>query len=121
MKEVINKMATLKETAQGYVPKQTHNIADLESFDISEDVQTRKGTNGDGEKYEYFVLVRDEEEYRIPNTVMNDIKNIIDANAKHDKEVTMFAVEKTGEGIKSRYTIVTLDGQPEEESPNTED
>ncbi len=102
-------MATLKETAQEYEPKQTHNIADLESFDISEDVQTRKGTNAEGEKYEYFVLVRDGEDYRIPNTVMNDIKNIIEANAKHGKETNMFAVEKKGEGIKSRYTIITLE------------
>lgn len=40
---------------------------------------------------------------------MNDIKNLIAANAKHDKEVTTFAVEKSGEGLKTRYSIITLD------------
>ncbi len=102
-------MVTLKDVAQAYEPKHTQNIADLDKFDISELVEVRKGIDNDEKEYEYFVLVRDEEEYRIPNGVMNDIKNIIEANAKHNKDVKIFSVEKTGEGLKTRYSIVTLE------------
>ncbi len=102
-------MATLKETALAYEQKHVLNIADLESFDVSEPIFIRTGKDEDGKDYSYFVLIRDEEEYRVPNGVMNDIKNLITANAKHEKEVNTFSVEKTGEGLKTRYSIITLD------------
>lgn len=101
-------MTTLKETAQGYEPKQTLNIADLESFDINEPTELRTGIDKDDKEFEYYVLIREDKEYRIPNGVMNDIKNILLVNAEHDKEVNTFAVKKTGEGLKTRYSIVTI-------------
>ena len=104
-------MATLKDEALAYEPKVTKNIADLEKFDASEPVLTRKGKNNDDEEYEYYVLVRDGEDYRIPNSVMDTIKNLIETNVKHGKEVKYFSVDKKGEGMKSKYSVITLNDE----------
>jgi hypothetical protein len=55
------------------------------------------------------VLVRDDVDYRVPNTVLETIKGILAANAKHDKEVTTFSVEKTGEGMGTKYQVISLE------------
>ena len=100
---------TIKEAAENYEPKKTPNIADLESFDISEPIEERKGKDKDGKEFTYNVLVRDEEEYRFPNIVLKRLKGILEANAKHGKEITTFSVEKTGEGKATDYQIVSLE------------
>lgn len=81
----------------------------MESFDINEPVEQKTGTDKDQKDFEYFVLTRDAQEYRIPNGVMGDLKNIIAVNEQHGKEVSTFAVTKTGEGMQSKYSVITLD------------
>jgi len=102
-------MVTLKETAENYEPKRTANIADLESFDVSEPIELREGKDNEGKKFEYSVLVRDGEDYRIPNSVIEAIQGILSANVKHDKVVDTFSVEETGEGMNSKYQVITLE------------
>lgn len=99
---------TIKEAAENYEPKKTANIADLESFDISETMEEREGDN-EGKKFTYNVLIRDGKEYRIPNTVLESLKGIFKANTKHDKKVTTFSVEKSGEGMATKYQVITLE------------
>jgi len=41
--------------------------------------------------------------------VLEIVKGILAANAKHDKEVTSFSVEKTGEGMGTKYQVISLD------------
>lgn len=102
-------MQTMKEMAESYIPKKTANIADLEKFDISEPVEEREGKDNDGKTFKYNVLVRDEKDYRIPNSVLETIKGILEANAKHGKEIKIFSVEKTGEGMSTKYQVVSLE------------
>ena len=102
-------MQTIKEAAENYEPKKTANIADLEKFDVSEPFEEREGKDNEGKVFKYNVLVRDEEDYRIPNTVLDTLKGILAANAKHDKVVTSFSVEKTGEGMSTKYQVVSLE------------
>lgn len=102
-------MGSLKDEATAYEPKKTKNIADLESFDLSEPTELKEGEDNEGKKFAYYVLVRDGEEYRIPNGVMETVKNLIAANAKHGKELKTLAVEKTGEGMKSKYSVITIE------------
>jgi len=102
-------MATIKEAAEKYEPKKTANIADLERFDVSEPIEERDGKDSDGKVFKYNVLIRDEKEYRIPNTVLETLKGLLAANQKHEKEVTTFAVEKTGEGMATKYQVVSLE------------
>ena len=54
-------------------------------------------------------MVRDGEDYRVPNTVLETVKGILAANTKHDKKVTTFSVEKTGEGMGTKYQVISLD------------
>ena len=100
---------TFKEAAEEYEPKKTANIADLDKFDISEPIEERTGKDNDGKEFKYNVLIRDELDYRVPNTVLEIVKGILTANAKHDKKVTTFSVEKTGEGMGTKYQVISLD------------
>jgi hypothetical protein len=99
---------TFKETAEEYEPKRTANIADLDKFDISEPIEEKEGKDNEGKVFKYNVLVRDGTDYRVPNTVMETVKGILAANVKHDKEVTTFSVEKTGEGMATKYQVISL-------------
>lgn len=99
----------MKEAAENYEPKKTANIADLEKFDISEPIEEREGKDSDGKVFKYNVLVRDGEDYRVPNTVLETLQGILAANAKHEKQVTTFSVEKTGEGMATKYQVVSLE------------
>ena len=101
-------MQTMKEAAENYEAKKTANIADLEKFDVSEPIEEREGKDNEGKVFKYNVLVRDGVDYRVPNTVLETVKGILEANAKHDKEVTTFSVEKTGEGMNTKYQVVSL-------------
>ncbi len=102
-------MTSFKEAAENYEPKKTANIADLESFDISEPIEEREGKDSKGKIFKYNVLVRDEEEYRVPNTILETVQGILAANEKHGKEVISFSVEKTGEGMGTKYQVVSLE------------
>jgi len=99
---------TFKEAAEEYEPKRTANIADLDKFDVSEPIEEKEGKDNEGKIFKYNVLVRDGEDYRVPNTVLEIVKGILAANAKHDKKVTTFSVEKTGEGMNTKYQVISL-------------
>jgi len=69
-------MVSLKDTATEYEPKLTLNIADLDKVDISFPVEDRSGTNAEGKDFEYKVMVANNLEYRVPNTVLEEIQKI---------------------------------------------
>src|SRR3990167_3516550 len=98
-------MSTLRQTAQDYVPQQTKNIADLPQVPV--DIELFDGTGVDDEtketfKYKYATL--NGENYRVPNVVIGQIKNIIAESPK----VTIVRVKKTGTGLQTRYTTVPI-------------
>jgi hypothetical protein len=70
-------MTSFKEQAKAYEPKQTLNIADLERFDISTELEERTGTGSDGKDYIYQVVIIDKVEYRVPNTVLEETKKLL--------------------------------------------
>lgn len=99
-------MATLKEYAKEYTPKKTKNIADLEVVNIETlQIEDRKGTNEEGKEFEYKVIVKDSEEYRVPTSVITSIKNIIEAKPS----LKTVRVLKKGQGWNTEYTVVPLD------------
>ena len=98
-------MASLKETAQGYIPKQTLNIADLDRVDISFPVEDRTGTDSEGKEFSYKVMIANNLEYRIPNTVLEEIKKILELKP----EVNFVNVTKAGSGLSTRYSVRALD------------
>ena len=85
------------------LPKQK-KITELEAVSVNEKVfhETRKDTNG--EDYDVNFIVREGIEYRVPNSVITQVQELI----KSDNLKT-FKVLKTGEGLKTKYSIKVLE------------
>ena len=92
---------SLKETAKEYEPKRTLNIADLDKVDLSFPIESRSGTNKDGEEFSYHVLVVNQQEYRVPNTVIEEIKKIL----RLKPETKFVNVTKKGSGLNTSYSV----------------
>ena len=92
-------MASLKETAKEFIPKQTNNIADLQS--VSVELELAEETNVE---FPYKFIVVEGERYRVPNSVISNIKAILEENAN----LKTFKVKKTGTGLNTEYTVIPL-------------
>ena len=92
-------MASLKDTAKDFVPKQTNNIADLTS--VSVDLELAEETNVE---FPYKFIVVNGERYRVPNSVISSIKAILEENPN----LKTIKVKKTGTGLNTEYTVIPL-------------
>ena len=92
---------TLREEAKEYSPRQTLNVADLDKVDLSFPIEDRIGTDNENKEFKYKVLVMNEQEYRIPNTVIEEIQKII----KLKPETKSVKVTKSGTGLNTRYHV----------------
>lgn len=93
-------MASLKDTAQAYEAKaKVNNIADLPS--VSTDLDVKEEIEAE---FPYQYVVVDGQKYRIPSSVLINIKAILEENPNLQK----FKVKKTGEGMETRYTVIPL-------------
>lgn len=98
-------MATLREEALAYETPQTLNIADLTAVPIDDlEVDEAEKMNSEGEPFKYKFTVIDGKEYRIPNSVLEEIQTII----KLKPEVKNVKVNKTGTGLATRYRVEVL-------------
>lgn len=95
-------MASLRETALAYEAKTTKVISDLKSFKANLDVKTFEGEKKDGEEFSYQYVEVEGGWYRIPEPVLAQMKVMLEDNP----EITDFKVKKTGEGIKTVYTVL---------------
>lgn len=95
-------MASLKEEAENYVAKKTKNIADLDIVPVNLDVQEETATDKDGKDFTYKYITVDSESYRVPNTVLDEMKTMIKENPK----LEFIKVIKEGEGLGTRYKVV---------------
>jgi hypothetical protein len=98
-------MATLRESAKEYEPKTTLSIADLPEVSTELDNEEREFQNKTGKKFTIKVIVVDGVDYRVPEMVLKQLKEMIDAKPG----MTKFRVKKTGEGLKTSYTVIPLD------------
>ena len=99
----------LKEAAQAYEPKITLNIADLDRVDLTFPIETRSGKStkqdAEGKDYEESytkkVMIVNEQEYYVPNIVLEEIKKM----AELVPELQFVKVEKTGSGYGTKYSV----------------
>lgn len=104
--EVQTKMATFKETAKAYQPKKTRNIAELEVVNLETlQVEDRSGMDENGKEFSYKVAIHNNEEYRVPASVLGSIKTILEAKPS----LKTVKVIKKGQGMNTEYTVVPLD------------
>jgi len=101
-------MASIREIAKTFESKQTNNVADLEK--VSVDITLRDGqfemVDEDGKpkvvKYKY--IIKDGVEYRVPNSVLKQLREQLDANPS----LTEFKVSKKGKGLNTDYTVIPI-------------
>ena len=97
-------MATLKDTAKDYVPKQTKNIAELSEVSIDVEIKDGEGIDNEGKPFKYKFIEINGEAYRVPGSVIGQIKDLLEENAN----LKRFKVKRTGENLKTRYTVIPL-------------
>ena len=93
-------MASLLDEAQGYSPKQTKNIADMEVVPVTLEVQEETEV-----EFPYKYIMYQGERHRVPNTVLEQLQAIL----KEKPGLVAFKVTKKGEGLKTTYTVIPLD------------
>lgn len=97
---------TLGEFAKSYEPATTKNIADLKEVDTSLHLEDRSGTDRDGKEYKYKVIVVDNIDYRVPASVIGNLKAILEKKPSLKK----FSVSRQGKDKdNTKYTVIPLD------------
>lgn len=98
-------MAKLIDEAKEYVAPTTKNIADLKEVDVNIELHNRTGKDKDDNEFKYKVLIIDDEEYRVPSSVLGNLKAVLEKKP----DLKRFAVSKQGTGMNTRYTVIPLD------------
>ena len=98
-------MATLRDTALAYEPKQTLNIADLDKVPVTIEVHDGSGNDADGKPFTYKYVELNGKQYRIPNSVIEEIQTIL----KLKPSVSYVKVTKSGSGLATRYKVSPVD------------
>ena len=94
-------MATIKETAKAYEPKTRKNIADMKEVSVDIALLDGEGTGDDGKTYVYKFFEYEGDEYRVPDIVLSQLKDMLDLKA----DMKVFKVERTGSGQTTRYKV----------------
>ena len=92
-------MAKLSEEAKNYVPMQIKTVAELDV--ISTDLDLLEDTEA---QYPYKYIEVGKERYKVPDSVLASLKEILAEN----QNITKIKIKKSGEGIKSKYTVVPI-------------
>jgi len=97
-------MVSIKDFAKAYEPQQMKNIADLETVDSNIEIkkETRKDQNN--EEYKVMFIVVNGEEYRVPPSVVAQLKAVIEAKP----DIASFKVTRTGQGMGTKYQVISL-------------
>ncbi len=96
---------TLKQVAMETEPTtKTKNISELKQVSTELNVQLETFQDKEGKDVHIKVVLIGEEKYRVPQSVLNSLKAILEENA----ELKTFKVKKTGEGMDTRYVVIPL-------------
>ena len=97
-------MATIKNEAETYNPPTTKNITELEKVSVNIETRDETYTNKEGEEFTVMKITIDNEDYRIPKSVLMQLKELLKEipNLKH------FKVTSSGSGLNTNYTTIPL-------------
>jgi hypothetical protein len=96
---------TIREESEEYESKETKNISDLKKVFTEAPIEKREYTDKNGDQFEINIIEVDGEEYRVPNSVLKQLKTII----KEKPDMTVFRVAKSGNGMKTQYQVIPMD------------
>ncbi len=100
----MEKMETLRNAAEAYTPPVTKNITELGRVPVDVEIKDESFTKEDGEEFTIKKISINDTDYRVPVTVLKQLKEIL----KEMPELKFFKVNKTGEGMKTTYTTIPL-------------
>lgn len=99
-------MAKLKEEALAYEPQQSKNIAELEVVSVDLDVkESEEFLDSEGKPFRYKYVIKDGEKYRVPNSVLEQVKGFLTERPT----MTKFKVKKSGSGLNTKYQVIPID------------
>jgi hypothetical protein len=98
-------MANLRDESKAYEPQKTPTVAELEGLSLDSPIEDREGTDKKGKHFKYKVAIVAGDEYRVPNTVLKNIKTIMEAKPT----LKTIRVIKKGEGMSAEYTVIPLE------------
>jgi len=93
-------MTTLKDEALAYELQRTLNVAELPKIPIDTEIFEKIGEDEDGKSYSFRYITLNGQQYRIPKTVLDQVKTIL----KLRPEIKFVKVDRTGIGKATRYT-----------------
>jgi hypothetical protein len=97
---------TLSEFAKTYSPETTKNISDLKEVSTNLVLEDREGTDKSGNNFKYKVIVVEGIEYRVPSSVIGNLKAILEKKPS----MTKFSVARQGKTKDdTKYTVIPLD------------
>ncbi len=97
----MKKIANIREEASAYEPEPVQTIADLDVV-LLDGMEVSEKTDAE---FPYKFIVVDNKEYKVPKSVLRDLKVQIDAKP----EIKSFKVVKDGEGLRTNYSVVILE------------
>ncbi len=101
-------MVKLIDVAKNYEPKKIRNIADLDSvpidIEVEDDEYEFEDEQGNIKTIKQKVAVIDGERYRVPNSVLRQLKVLLEDNPN----LTKFKVKKTGSGLNTEYIVIPI-------------
>ena len=97
-------MVSIKDFAKAFEPQQMKNIADLETVEANTEIKRETRKDQSNEEYNVMFIVKDGEEYRVPPSVVSQLKAVIEAKP----DLTTFKVTKSGQGMGTKYQVISL-------------
>jgi len=104
-------MATIKDIALAYEPQQTKNIAELDYVPVELELVESTHKNSAGEDFTVKTATVDGEKYRVPNSVLEQLKGIL----TKFPDSKYFCVSKSGNGMSTKYQVMPHSGKVKEE------
>ena len=97
---------SIGEHAKEYEPTRMKTIVEVEAVSIQQVFfKDESRETQDKETYKVSYIVVDGEEYRVPNSVLEQLQTMMEEKP----EMTTFRVTKKGEGKGTKYTVIPLD------------
>lgn len=97
-------MGSLKSEAESFEPKTQRNISELDSVEVSNALMTEERTDSSGKTYTVKYIVIDTEEFRVPDSVIAQLKEILEENSN----LKTFRVKRTGTSMTTKYQVIPL-------------
>jgi len=94
----------IKDFANEYEPQRMGNVTELEVVRTDIEIKEEDRVDQNNESYHVMFVIVDDKEYRVPPSVVGQIKEVLKAKP----ELATFKVTKTGEGKNTKYQVIGL-------------